>query len=429
MRITLIFTIYLFGILPGLSSQKLVEVGKGYAATSVNTTVFRNNSLTTHGGNQYIAYYDGDGYMILGKRELGSAEWELKNTGYQGNVKDAHNSISLMADGDGFLHVAFDHHGHPLNYCKSVASGSLELEEKQPMTGIDESHVTYPEFYRLPDGDLLFVYRSGSSGRGNMVMNHYSVADKTWSMVQNILIDGENQRNAYWQLCVDEQGIIHVSWVWRETWMVETNHDLCYARSADKGVTWQKSSGEVYDLPITAGNAEYACIIPQNSELINQTSMVADASGNPYIATYWRDADSDIPQYRLVWHDGDAWQQQQVGNRTTPFTLAGGGTKNIPIARPRMLMNDGEVYYFLRDEERGSKVTLAYSPDINKGEWMLKDLTDFPVDAWEPSYDIDLWKQQREVHLFVQHTRQGDGETTENHEPQMVYVLEMNINN
>jgi len=30
-------------------SQHLVEVGKGYSCTSVNTTVFRNNSLVTHG--------------------------------------------------------------------------------------------------------------------------------------------------------------------------------------------------------------------------------------------------------------------------------------------------------------------------------------------------------------------------------------------
>lgn len=29
--------------------QHLVEVGKGYSCTSVNTTVFRNNSLITHG--------------------------------------------------------------------------------------------------------------------------------------------------------------------------------------------------------------------------------------------------------------------------------------------------------------------------------------------------------------------------------------------
>ena len=87
-------------------------------------------------------------------------------------------------------------------------------------------------------------------------------------------------------------------------WHVETNHDLCYARSFDNGVTWYKANGKKYDLSIRLGNAEYACRIPQNSELINQTSMSADAGGHPYIASYWRDPDSDVPQYRIVWHDG-----------------------------------------------------------------------------------------------------------------------------
>ncbi|MGG6549766.1 UNVERIFIED_CONTAM: BNR repeat-containing protein, partial [Prevotella sp. 15_C9] len=80
--------------------------------------------------------------------------------------------------------------------------------------------------------------------------------------VQDVLIDGENKRNAYWQLYVDELGTIHLSWVWRETWHVETNHDLCYARSFDNGVTWYKANGKKYDLPIRLGNAEYACRIP-----------------------------------------------------------------------------------------------------------------------------------------------------------------------
>ena len=94
------------------------------------------------------------------------------------------------------------------------------------MTGVDEGDVTYPEFYPLTDGDLLFVYRSGSSGRGNLVMNRYSLKDHKWARVQDVLIDGEDKRNAYWQLYVDEKGTIHLSWVWRETWQVETNHDL-----------------------------------------------------------------------------------------------------------------------------------------------------------------------------------------------------------
>ena len=322
--------------------QHLVEVGKGYSCTSVNTTVFRNNSLITHGDEQYISYYDAEGYLVLGKRKLNSELWTLHRTQYRGNVKDAHNIISMIIDGEGYLHISFDHHGHKLNYCRSIAPASLELGEKMPMTGVDEGNVTYPEFYSLSDGDLLFVYRSGSSGRGNLVMNHYSLKEHKWSRVQDVLIDGENKRNAYWQLYVDEQGTIHLSWVWRETWQVETNHDICYARSFDNGVTWYKSSGEQYELPIKLSNAEYACRLPQNSELINQTSMSADAGGNPYIATYWRDPDSNIPQYRIVWNDGKVWHHRQVIDRKTPFTLKGGGTKMIPIARPRIVVGGGD---------------------------------------------------------------------------------------
>ena len=384
--------------------------------------------MVTYGDEQYISYYDADGYLVLGKRKLNSKQWTLHRTQYRGNVKDAHNIISIMVDGEGYLHVSFDHHGHKLNYCRSIAPGSLELGDKMPMTGVDEGDVTYPEFYPLTDGDLLFVYRSGSSGRGNLVMNRYSLKDHKWARVQDVLIDGEDKRNAYWQLYVDEKGTIHLSWVWRETWQVETNHDLCYARSFDNGVTWYKSDGEQYKLPITTSNAEYACRIPQNSELINQTSMSADAGGNPYIATYWRSSDSEVPQYRIVWNDGKTWHNRQVTDRKTPFTLKGGGTKMIPVARPRIVVEDGEIFYIFRDEERGSRVSMAHTADVANGKWIVTDLTDFSVDAWEPSHDTELWKKQRKLNLFVQHTCQGDGERTAEIEPQMIYVLEANTN-
>ena len=416
---------FLLSIAQFAIAQHLIKVGKAYARTSVNTTVFRNNSLVTHGGIQYIAYYDGEGYLVLGKRQLGSTKWELERSPYKGNVKDAHNSISIMVDGDGYLHASFDHHGHPLNYCRADDPGSIHLGTLRSLTGKDEGHVTYPEFYRLPNGDLIFVYRSGSSGRGNMVMKHYSTTEQKWTDVHDVLIDGENQRNAYWQLYVDEAGTIHLSWVWRETWMVETNHDLCYARSLDGGKTWQKSDGTSYQLPITAATAEYAWRIPENSELINQTSMSADAKGHPYIATYWRDAESDIPQYRLVWHDGDAWRQQQVGQRTMPFSLKGGGTKRIPIARPRIVVNGHEVLYIFRDEERDNRVSMAYTPNVGTDLWTFKDLTPFSVEAWEPSHDTELWKNNKQLHLYVQRALQGDGEKTEEAEDQTVYVLEI----
>ncbi len=404
---------------------RLVEVGKGYSRTSVNTTIFRNNSVVTHGDEQYIGYYDGDGFLTLGKRTAGSEQWMLHRTQYKGNVEDAHNVVSIMLDGDGYLHVAFDHHGHPLNYCRSLAPYSLELGEKKPMTGIDEHNVTYPEFYLLPGGNLLFAYRSGSSGRGNLVLNGYDVKNRKWHRIQDVLIDGEEQRSAYWQMYVDERGTIHLSWVWRETWHVETNHDLCYARSFDNGVTWYKSDGEKYELPIRVANAEYACRIPQESELINQTGMSADAEGNPYIASYWKDADSDVPQYRVVWHDGQKWNIRQVSSRRTPFSLKGGGTKMIPVSRPRIVVDKGEVFYLFRDVERGSRVSVAHTEDVATGRWNICDLTGFSVDAWEPSHDTELWKQKRLLHLFVQKTMQGDGEQAVEIAAQPIYVLEV----
>lgn len=76
----------------------------------------------------------------------------------------------------------------------------------------------------------------------------------------------------------------------------------------------------------------------------------------------------------------------------------------------------------------GSCVSIAHATDLAISQWTITDLTDFSVDAWEPSHDTELWKKQRKLHLFVQHTRQGDGERMAEIEPQMVYVLEMDMN-
>ena len=203
-------------------------------------------------------------------------------------------------------------------------------------------------------------------------MNEYDLKKRSWTQLQSNLIDGQRQRNAYWQACVDALGIIHLSWVWRETPDVASNHDLCYARSRDGGRSWERSNGEQYMLPINAATAEYAFRIPQRSELINQTSMSADASGRPYIATYWRDSGSTIPQYHLVYHNGNSWQQQNLGFRKTSFSLSGAGTKRIPVSRPQIIAwksgRKSAAAIIFRDEERDSKVSIAVSNDLNKAE-------------------------------------------------------------
>jgi hypothetical protein len=423
----LLVSIILFSL--SAHAQKLIPVAPGWSNNSVNVTVFRKNSLVTHNNVQFIAYYDPDGFLTLGKRNIGEDSWTISKTQYKGNVSDAHNSISIMTDGGGYLHVSWDHHGHPLRYAKGIAPYSLELGDKQPMTGSLETNVTYPEFLKMPDGDLIFMYRDGQSGRGNLVMNRYDRKSKTWAQIQKNFIDGENQRNAYWQSCIDDKGTIHLSWVWRETADVATNHDLCYARSSNGGVSWENSKGEKYSLPITAAKSEIACPIPQNSELINQTSMVTDAKGNPYIATYWREQDSDIPQYHIVYYTGKKWNDLNLGFRKTPFSLKGTGTKRIPISRPQVVAKvkgkSTELYLLFRDEERGEKASVAICKDIKKNKWEISDLTDVSLGSWEPSFDTELWREKGLLHVFIQKVEQVDGEGKADVEPQMVNVLEV----
>lgn len=408
--------------------SKTTYVGEGWANNSVNAVIFRKNSLVSRGDTQFVAYYDKDMRVILGKRRLGEDKWIIKPSPYKGNAADAHNSISIMVDGDGYLHMSWDHHGHPLRYCRGIAPGSLELTEKMPMTGKVEQSVTYPEFYKLADGNLLFLYRNGASGRGDLVINRYDKGTKTWTQLHQSLIDGEGKRNAYCQSSIDRNGTLHLSWVWRESPDVASNHDMAYARSTDGGLTWEKSTGEKYALPITMKSAEYACLIPQKSELINQTSMTNDESGNPYIATYWRDSTSMIPQYRIIYHDGKKWETISTSFRKAPFSLSGAGTKAIPISRPQIMVtgrgDNASILMIFRDEERGSKVSALVVPHLKKKTWNVRDLTEGSVGSWEPTFDTELWQERKVLNLFLQNVQQVDGEGKANIEAQPVYVLE-----
>ncbi|MHC4149638.1 MAG: BNR repeat-containing protein [Planctomycetota bacterium] len=411
---------------PGFSNPHIVPVATGWAKNSVNATIFRVNSLTTYAGIQYIAFYDENANVMLAKRKLAATKWQIHKTRYKGNTKDAHNGISIAVDGSGILHMSWDHHCDPLNYCRSVAPGSLELTDRMPMTGQNENKVTYPEFYNLQDGDLLFLYRDGSSGNGNTMLNRYDVRTQKWSVVQHPLIDGQGQRNAYTnQIAIDKDGNWHISWCWRETGDVATNHDICYAKSTDAGKTWQKSTGEKYILPITADNAQYVYRIPQKSELINQTTMTVDSKGRPLTATYWRPQGTTVPQYHLTYYNGQKWNTTQISRRKTPFTLSGGGTKRLPISRPKILADSSDrLYLVFRDAERNGRVSVAVCQDPKHIQWRIEDLTDHSVGLWEPSYDSVLWQRQNLLHLFLQNVEQKDRDVMEDIPPTMVAVLE-----
>lgn len=391
--------------------ERSIPAGTAWSSNTVNTVVFRKNSLCSDGTLQYIAYYDSAGYIILGKRKINSRKWDVRITNLKGNIYDSHNSISIMTDGEGYLHIAWNHHANQLHYTKSKNPASLDLLPEMQMTGLFENSVTYPEFFSMPNGDLLFLYRDGRSGKGNLVMNHYDLKKKEWKLLHSNLISGEGQRNAYWQTVVDHQGSIHLSWVWRETPDVTTNHDLCYARSDDGGKNWYKSGGEKYELPITAASAEYIQRIPMNSGLINQTSMCVNENNEPMIATFWKGTEDSVVQYKVIYLLQGKWHLSNTGFRSQTLNMSGTGTRHAAISRPQLVSwqshGKQKAALVFRDEAFGNRISIALTGNIGNSPWQLWHSASAPVGSWEPTYDTELWRREKRLDLFAMYAAAG----------------------
>ncbi len=411
-------------------------VGEGWARTSANAPVFRKDSITSNSTFQYIAYYDDIGEVIVGKRVLGSEIWIVKKTGFYGRPQDAHNSISLMIDDSGILHLAWDHHVNTLNYSRSIAPDTVEFSAPESMVGEDEDKVTYPEFHSFPSGDLLFAYRSGSSGDGQLVLNHYSLKTLLWTRIQSNLLDGEGERNAYWQMHIDSLSRVHLSWTWRESSDVETNHDIHYAFSDSVGKTWSEVSGQSLPLPITLKNAIPVWLVNEGSNLMNQTSLTAAPDGTPYIVTYFR-LDQKNTNVQLIYFDSATvqWHLETVSNRATDFELGGKGTKSLPVSRPIVLFdvrqNHRCIHVIYRDAEVYDQAVHACSErgaGNQRSSWKRKQIAAGSLDRWEPSFDSRLWQSQQLLHLYVQRVGQIDQEIVADDYPATeVSVLELDL--
>ena len=395
-----------------------------FSGSSVNVLSGVKQTLYTRNGMQYAAFYNAKAKLVVAKRAVQDVKWQLLETSFSGNVNDAHNHISLVVEDEDYVHIAWDHHNTPLKYARSVAPGSLQLAKARMLsqpgaeTAALENSVTYPQFYALANGDLLFAYRDGGSGRGNLVLNRYNGESQQWQRLHNSLIDGEGQRSAYWDMAVDANGVLHLVWIWRETPDVATNHDLSYAQSTDHGATWQRLNGQPYSLPITQGTGEVVKAVPQQHKLMNPPVVTADAQSWPFIASYWADTPTDIPRYHVVFSnsaegkESPEWHELKAPKVADNFALSGHGTKRPPISRAVLLVdsasNTRKVHLIYRDDYQHGKV-IALSSALEQPNWHSQVLLDKAVGAWEPSLDIAAWHNQRQAHLLLQAVAQNDG--------------------
>jgi hypothetical protein len=282
---------------------------EGEFGQAINGLSFQQDAVITHNNYQYVGYYNANRQICLARRRLPKDDWEIiRFTDYDFKSNDAHNIISLgICPKDGTIHVAFDHHGHPLHYrvsMKNVATIPETVSWSSSLFGSTVSElekgksikITYPRFWQTPEGGLQFCYRRGGSGNGDRMLVDYNYEKSGWVNTRQIdsregLFEDEigksesrcSYPNGY---NYGPKGKLHVSWVWRER-SQGANHDLMYAYSKDFGHTWLNNKGELLKEPPRISSPHITVFsINRTQGLMNTHGQAVDSQGRIHVVMW-----------------------------------------------------------------------------------------------------------------------------------------------
>ena len=383
----------------------------------INGLSFQQDAVTTHAGWQYVGYYDASRRVCLAQRKLPDDAWQhLRFPDYDFRSDDAHNTISLgLCPKDGTIHLAFDHHGHPLHYRVSRPEVATDPQKAAwepslfgPITSELEAgkalrSVTYPRFWRTPDGGLQFCYRIGGSGNGDRMLVDYSPESHAWQQTRQIdshegtFTDRFNTSpsrcsypNGY---TYDAQGRLHVTWVWRERTQ-GANHDLQYAFSEDRGYTWRNSQGQIVGdsrkpNQVLRLDSPGITVVPIAREhyLMNTHGQAVDSHGRIHTVMWHATAatlaqaqdkqqgqfgPADARRYHHYWRGDDGtWQHTELpgvaGNRPKVFFDKQDNALLIFNGRhPQAKLDDRSVYF-----DQGVLVIMAATAARQWSDWQV----------------------------------------------------------
>ncbi len=311
--------------------------------------------LLTAGNFQFVTYYDANRQLSVAQRKLGAAEWTVQKL--DSYVEwDSHNYIVLAVDRAGCLHVSGNMHTVPLVYFRSEKPYDVTtLVPVHAMTGEQEDECTYPEFIKGANGELIFNYRDGVSGKGNQIYNIYDEKTRGWSrLLDRPLTDGEGKMNAYFEGPVlGPDGYFHVSWVWRDTRFCESNHDLSYARSRDL-VHWETAGGSPLRLPVRLGTPGLIVDpVPVKQGMINGNGKIGFDSAGRVVLTYHKfDADGNTQLYNARYEE-DGWKIYETSDWNYRWYFEGGGSIIFEIDTFPVEVKNGRLEQRFRHRDEG----------------------------------------------------------------------------
>ena len=287
-----------------------IRFGEVRFSKRINGCSFQQDAMVTHAGYQYVGYYDGRRQVCIARRKLPIGQWEvIRFDDYDFRSNDSHNTISIgICPANGTIHLAFDHHVHPLHYRVSSIGTATNPETAQwqaslfsPVLSELEKNkkikVTYPRFWQTPEGGLQFCYRHRGSGNGTRMLVDYNPQTNQWSNTRQIdssegTYGKSHSRGSYPNgYTYGPKGKLHTTWVWREG-PRSANHDLMYAYSKDHGKTWLNNDGNKLKGPAALDSPGITVVtINEGYGLLNTHGQAVDSTGQ--IHTVIRHCDNE----------------------------------------------------------------------------------------------------------------------------------------
>ncbi|GMW00424.1 MAG: hypothetical protein AMXMBFR84_15610 [Candidatus Hydrogenedentota bacterium] len=241
------------------------------------------NKIVTLNGKTHVAWLDSprEGFRVrIRTLDHASGIWEPTVT--VGEAHDNHGGPALTVDSQGYLHIVYFPHHHPMRYRKSVRPNDASEWGEEETFG---STTTYPTLVCAPDDTLIVTCRESSKSAPWLCNRYIKRPGKVWEGPHPIMqaLTGGYAHFMEALAWGHEGKTLHLSCRLYDG-SPGHGHTIGYMRSADYGETWTRLDGNALALPVTAHTIDVVSKEPTvaNGDL-RGGSIITDSHGLPLV--------------------------------------------------------------------------------------------------------------------------------------------------
>ncbi|MDQ8183659.1 BNR-4 repeat-containing protein [Pelagicoccus sp. SDUM812005] len=269
----------------------LSDQGSGRA-----TAYLESPKIVTFEGKTHVAWLDSseEGFRVcIRSLDRESGIWSERYT--IGEAEDNHGGPALTVDAEGYLHVIYYAHHHPVRYRKSVRPNDASQWSEYIPFGRD---LTYPALLCAPDGTLVLAARRSYEDKPWELEMWRKEPDGDWERQGAVL---RSRHGIYAQFAASlawgaDRRTLHLATRIYELPEDELEQPLTtvgYLKSEDGGRSWSRSDGAPVSLPATAETLDViASGRGREGRILNAGSLAIGPDGLPYVPYSVRTEDS-----------------------------------------------------------------------------------------------------------------------------------------